>query len=92
MKFRIGVMVLGAVLAAVILVMVFGGHSSQFQRTYTICVKFPSVSGLSTGAPVRKNGIRIGEVSKIELAAKSSLQIPENISISFDGCTPGRRR
>ena len=83
MKFRIGVMVLGAVLVAVILVMMFGRISSPFQRIYTICVKFPSVSGLSAGAPVRKNGIRIGEVSKIELAADDQVLVTLRLNANY---------
>ena len=88
MKFRIGVMLLGAALAAVVLLMTFGGLSSPFQRTYALSVKFPSVSGLSAGAAVRKSGIRIGEVSKIELAADDqvlvTLRINANCRIGED--------
>ena len=83
MKFRIGVMVLGAVLAAVILVLTFGGLSSPFQRTYTIYVKLPSASGLSAGAPVRKSGIRMGEVSKIELAADDQVLVTLRINANY---------
>ena len=75
-------MVVGAVLAAVILVVVFGGPFSPFQRTYTISVKFPSASGLST-APVRKSGIRIGEVSKIELAADDRVLVTLRINANY---------
>ncbi len=83
MKFRIGAMVLGAVLAAVVLVLTFGGLSSPFQRTYTIYVRFPSVSGLSAGAPVRKSGIRIGKVSKIEFAADDQVLVTLRLNANY---------
>jgi phospholipid/cholesterol/gamma-HCH transport system substrate-binding protein len=83
MKFRIGVMVLGTVLAAVILALAFGGLSSPFQRTYTLYVKLPSAAGLSAGAPVRKSGIRIGEVSKIELAADDQVLVTLRLSANY---------
>jgi phospholipid/cholesterol/gamma-HCH transport system substrate-binding protein len=83
MRFRIGVMVLGAALAAVILVVEFGGFSSPFQRTYTLYVKFPSASGLGAGAPVRKSGIRIGEVSKIELGADDQVLVTLRVNANY---------
>jgi phospholipid/cholesterol/gamma-HCH transport system substrate-binding protein len=83
MKFRIGVMVLGTGLAAAVLVLTFGGLSSPFQRTYTLYVKLPSASGLSAGAPVRKSGIRIGEVSKIELAADDQVLITLRLNANY---------
>ena len=83
MKFRIGVMVLGAVLAAVVLALTFGGLTSPFQRTYTVYVRLPSASGLSAGAPVRKSGLRIGEVSKIELAADDQVLVTLRINAAY---------
>ena len=68
MKFRVGVMVLAAVLAAAVLVAMFGGLPFSFHKTYTIYVKFSSAPGLSAGVPVRKSGIRIGEVSNVTFA------------------------
>ncbi len=68
MQFRVGVMLLAAVLAAAVLALLFGGLPSLLTKTYTLHVKFPSASGLTVGAPVRKSGIRIGEVTNIALA------------------------
>ncbi len=65
MEFRVGVMVVGAVLTATVLALMFG--VSPFAKTYTINVKFAAAPGVSIGTPVRKSGIRIGEVTKIEL-------------------------
>ncbi len=83
MKFRIGVTVLAAVLVAAVLVLAFGGVSSPFQKTYTLYVKFPSVSGLSASAPVRKSGIRIGEVSRVELAADDQVLVTLRIDAKY---------
>jgi len=88
MQFRIGVTLIGAVLAAVILAVIFGGVPLPFRKTYILYVKFSSAPGLSVGSPVRKSGIRIGEVSKVELNADdkvlATLQIIANYRIHDD--------
>ena len=63
----IGLFVLGAILLAVIGVIVFGS-GQFFKRTETFVMYFPgSVNGLSIGAPVKFKGVDIGQVSDIKL-------------------------
>jgi phospholipid/cholesterol/gamma-HCH transport system substrate-binding protein len=87
MQFRVGVMVIAAVLFAVVLALMFAGPSF-FHKTYSIRVEFPATPGLAVGAPVRKRGIRIGEVSNIELTADdrvlATLRIGANYEIHRD--------
>jgi phospholipid/cholesterol/gamma-HCH transport system substrate-binding protein len=83
MKFRIGVMVLAAALAAAVLAVTLGGIRSPFQSTYTLYIKFPSASGLIAGAAVRKSGIRIGEVSTIELQADDQVLVTLRLNAKY---------
>jgi len=83
MQFRIGATLIGAVLAAVVLAVIFGGIPSPFRKTYTLYVKFSSAPGLSVGSPVRKSGIRIGEVSKIELTGDDKVLVRLQIDAKF---------
>jgi phospholipid/cholesterol/gamma-HCH transport system substrate-binding protein len=83
MQFRVGVMVLAALLVAVILALVFGGLPSPFRKTFTIQVKFSSAPGVSVGTPVRKSGIRIGEVSSVEFAADDQVLVTLRIAANY---------
>jgi phospholipid/cholesterol/gamma-HCH transport system substrate-binding protein len=66
MEFRVGVMVLATFLIATILLFLFLGTSPLLRRTYTIYIKFRDAPGVTRGTPVRKDGIRIGQVSNVQ--------------------------
>ena len=68
MQFRVGVMILATILIAVILVSMFMGSSPLLQGTYTIYIKFNEAPGVSRDTPVRKAGIRIGQVRDVQFA------------------------
>ena len=64
----IGLFVIGAVVLAVISIIVFGsGHFLESNIFYTTSFD-KSVNGLSKGAPVMFRGIKIGEVTDIQLS------------------------
>jgi phospholipid/cholesterol/gamma-HCH transport system substrate-binding protein len=69
-------------------VLILGGLPSLLEKSYTLHVKFPTASGLTTGAAVRKSGIRIGEVTNIALAPDDqvlvTLRINSNYTIRHD--------
>lgn len=66
-QFRIGVVVVAAVLITGILVFLFGEGRNVFQRQFTVTIRFPEAPNVSVDTPVRKSGIRIGRVSEVEL-------------------------
>ena len=68
MQFRVGVMVLATLLIVGILLMLFGRSFERFQSSYKLYVKFAEAPGVTKGTPVRKSGIRIGEVSDVRLS------------------------
>lgn len=63
-QFRVGVVVIAAVLIAGTLVLWFGG---EIRDTYTIYLKYPSAPNVTIDTPVRKNGVRIGRVTQVDL-------------------------
>ncbi len=67
MRFRIGVFVLTALILFAVLLTLFGGFPSLFRRTDPYTVVFKDAPGVSGGTPVRRSGVRIGEVRKVEL-------------------------
>ncbi len=67
LQFRVGVFVLAAILVAVILMLAFVGSNPLFKGGFTINVRFSDAPGVTRGTPVRKAGIRIGQVRSVTL-------------------------
>ena len=79
---RMLIVVVSALLLTAILIVLFGDAPVFFKPGRTIYVKFPSAPGVMEGTPVRKSGILIGRVQKVDFAQGSSdvivtLQIDE---------------
>src|SRR4051794_40894006 len=66
-RFRFGVFLLASLILMAILVILFGGFPSYFKRTDNYTIIFNNASGLAPGTPVKRSGVRIGEVSSVEL-------------------------
>lgn len=69
----VGLMVVGCVVLLAILLLQFAGQEPIFRRSKVILVHFPEAPGVSPNTPVRKSGILIGRVSRVQLAE----EIPE---------------
>jgi phospholipid/cholesterol/gamma-HCH transport system substrate-binding protein len=80
-KFRVGVMVVAVVMIAGILVLLFGDTRSIVRSSYTIHMHFQDAPGVSEGTPVRKSGILIGRVTKVEFADQGGV----NVTARIDG-------
>lgn len=65
MQFRIGMFVIVAGLVLTMLIVWFGESPTLFRSQKFLIVHYPEAPGVSEGIPVRKSGIRIGEVSAI---------------------------
>ena len=66
-QFRVGVMVLATAIIAGILIVLFGDLPSLVQSTYPLRMNFSEARGVSSGTPVRKNGILVGRVNSVML-------------------------
>ena len=62
MQFRIGMFVIVAGLVLAMMLVWFGESPSLFRDHVFVKVRYVDAPGVSEGIPVRKSGIRIGEV------------------------------
>jgi phospholipid/cholesterol/gamma-HCH transport system substrate-binding protein len=67
MRFRIGLFVLLALVLLATLVTLFGSLPSLFKQYHEYTVTFADAPGVNAGTPVRRSGIRIGEVKSVDL-------------------------
>lgn len=67
MKLRLGVFVLLALGLLILMVIMFGSAPAIFKRTHEYRVRFTDAPGVSEGTPVRRSGVRIGQVSEVRL-------------------------
>jgi phospholipid/cholesterol/gamma-HCH transport system substrate-binding protein len=67
MRLRLGLFVVISVVLMATLIVMFGSLPTFFKRTTLYTVRFTDAPGLTTGAPVRRSGVRIGVVRDIIL-------------------------
>ncbi|MBX6315357.1 MAG: MCE family protein [Isosphaeraceae bacterium] len=65
MQFRLGMFVIVAGLVLTMMIIWFGESPSLFRDQVYITARFDEAPGVAEGIPVRKSGIRIGEVASI---------------------------
>src|SRR5882762_4125398 len=73
MRFRIGIFVLAALILLAVLVTLFGSAPVLFKRHDTYTVQFRDATGIGAGTPVRRSGVRIGEVEDLSLDDESGI-------------------
>jgi phospholipid/cholesterol/gamma-HCH transport system substrate-binding protein len=78
-KFRVGVMVLATMFIAGILVLLFGDARGLVRGSYPIHIHFTDAPGVTDGTPVRKSGILIGRVTKVEFAKQGGVMVEAKI-------------
>ena len=66
-RFRLGVFVLFTLGILGVLVVLFGGAPTWFAKTNEYTIFFSDAPGIAKGTPVRKSGVKIGEVHSIDL-------------------------
>ena len=66
-RFRLGVFVLATLILFAVLITLFGAKPTLFKQTKAFTIVFPTANGLSNGSPVRKSGVKIGEVTSVLL-------------------------
>lgn len=64
-ELRVGVLVVVTLAIAVMAVLTLGGRLGIFATKYSLYIAMPSISGLTTGAPVRLAGVDVGTVEQI---------------------------
>src|SRR5580658_9993195 len=66
-RFRFGIFVLASLILLAVLTILFGGFPNYFKRTDAYTINFANAQGVTPGTPVRRSGVRIGEVSSVKL-------------------------
>ncbi len=87
LRLRLGLFVGATLVVLGVLVVLFGKAPGLFSTKLKYTVLFPEAPGLNTGTPIRKSGVRIGEVTKIDLDANSG---EVRVLISVDPKYPPR--
>lgn len=83
LRLRVGVVVLAAILVTGILVMLMGDMPFPGGTKKVIYVIFPTAPGVDVGTPVRKSGITIGRVSRVELLKPSGVRVTTDIDPQY---------
>jgi phospholipid/cholesterol/gamma-HCH transport system substrate-binding protein len=73
MRYGLGLFVLLALTLLTLLLFLFGVPLGRLQRTNPYTVVFTDAPGISKGAPVRRSGVRIGEVTDVALDDETGL-------------------
>jgi ABC-type transporter Mla subunit MlaD len=71
LTFRIGVFVLASIILLAILMTLFGGSGTLFKAYDTYSIIFDYAPGVGEGTPVRRSGVRIGQVQSVQLDDKT---------------------
>src|SRR5690349_7979271 len=66
-RFRIGIFVLAALILLAVMITLFGGFPNYFRQVDTFTIIFKDAQGVAPGTPVRRSGVRIGEVRSLAL-------------------------
>src|SRR5437660_6534460 len=81
MKLRLGFFVAGSLAALAGLVVMFGGAPTIFSSKSKYTVVFPEAPGVAPGTPVRKSGVRVGEVTAVDLNPDTGMV---NVRVTVD--------
>ncbi len=73
MRARLGLFVLLAGVLFASLIIMFNSLPTLFRRSTTYIVRFTDAPGLAPGAPVRRSGVKIGEVRSISLDEENGI-------------------
>jgi phospholipid/cholesterol/gamma-HCH transport system substrate-binding protein len=66
-RFRLGIFVLAVFIVLAVLIVLFGGFPNYFKKVDAYTILFDSAEGVSAGTPVRKSGVKVGEVRSVKL-------------------------
>lgn len=88
-RFRLGIFVLASLILLAVLIILFGGSPTLFQPTEQYYLIIDDAAGINPGTPVRRSGVKIGEVENLSLdeqtgKVKVTIRIKQKYSIFED--------
>jgi phospholipid/cholesterol/gamma-HCH transport system substrate-binding protein len=66
-RFILGLFVLGSLMMLAVLIFLFGSAPTFFSHRTSYTVLFNDAPGIGPGTPVRRSGVRVGEVGNVQL-------------------------
>jgi phospholipid/cholesterol/gamma-HCH transport system substrate-binding protein len=84
MQFRIGMFVIVAGLVLTMLIVWFGESPSLLRDHVYVTVRYDEAPGVAEGIPVRKSGIRVGEVTAIAFDERPNQKDGVLVTLSLD--------
>lgn len=88
LRLRLGLFMGASLIALAGLVVLFGGAPRLFSNDAQYSILFPEAPGVGTGTPIRKSGVRIGQVTNVDLDAETG-QV--RVRIEIDRKYPPRK-
>jgi ABC-type transporter Mla subunit MlaD len=88
LRLRLGLFMGASIVALAGLVVLFGGAPKLFSSDLKYSILFPEAPGISVGTPIRKSGVRVGQVTAIELDPDSNFV---RVRIAVDRHYPPRK-
>lgn len=82
-SFWVGLLVLGSFAILAILILLFGSLPSMFQSREYYIVRFNDAPGIGAGTPVRRSGVRVGEVDRVRLEEDGTVVVRLALTPSF---------
>jgi len=79
----VGIFVLAAIAAVVVVVVLIGVNQRWFARNYSFTSRFSSASGLFVGMPISLRGFEIGKISGIALNAQNEVDVKFTIEDTY---------
>jgi phospholipid/cholesterol/gamma-HCH transport system substrate-binding protein len=67
LRLKLGIFLAGTLIVLACLVIFFGRAPDLFSNKASYTVVFPEAPGIGAGTPIRKSGVRIGEVNALDL-------------------------
>ena len=67
LRLKLGTFIAGSLAILAVLIFFFGRAPDLFSNDARYSVLFPEAPGITVGTPIRKSGVRIGEVTSIDL-------------------------
>src|SRR3954453_11839589 len=84
MQFRIGIFVIVAGLVLAMMLIWFGESPSLFREHSYVTVRYNEAPGVAEGIPIRKSGIRVGEVADIRFEDRPGQPDGVLVTLSID--------
>lgn len=90
LQFRVGLFVIVALVATVVMIFQFGEIQNYLRPKYTIKIRFRSAPGISVATPIRRNGLMIGSVTTVDFDDQNggliaSAAIKDGVKLWSDG-------